>query len=212
MLALWISQAHSMQTSGMTLSQKIKIPRDWFQTTPEHLEICSSPWHCCSHCSVTKSCPTFSDPVDCSMPSLFVLHYLPETVCSVQPLSCVWLFARPWTAEHQASLCWEFPSPTPRAWSNSCSSSWWCHPTISSSVIPFFSHLQSLPASGSFLISQLFTLGCQNIGASDSASAFAENIQVRFPLGLTGLISLSSKEVLRVLSRTAVQKHQFFGA
>ena len=98
------------------------------------------------------------------------------------------------------------PSPTPRACSNSCPSSWWCHQTISSSVVPFSSCLQSLPASGSFQISQFFTSGGQNIGASASASILSMNTQDWFPLGLTGLISLLSKELSRVFSNTTVQK------
>ena len=99
------------------------------------------------------------------------------------------------------------PSPTPRACSNSCSSSWWCHPAISFSVVPFSSCLQSFPASGSFLMSQFFTSGGQSIGAS--ASVFPMNIQDWFPLGFTGLISLQSKGLSRVFSNTPGQKHQF---
>ena len=85
------------------------------------------------------------------------------------------------------------PSPTPRACSNSCPSSWWCHPTISSSVDPFSSCLQSFPASGSFQMSQFFTAGGQSIGASASASILPMNIQDWFPLGWTGWITLQSK-------------------
>ena len=103
------------------------------------------------------------------------------------------------------------PSPTLRARLNSCPSSRWCHPTISSSVIPFSSRLQSFPASGSFPVSQFLTSGGQSIGASASASVLPMNIQNWFPLGLTGLISLQSKELSRVFSNTTVQKHQFFG-
>jgi len=104
------------------------------------------------------------------------------------------------------------PSPTPRAYSNSCPSSRWCHPTISSSVIPFSSCLQSFPASVSFLISQFFASGGQSIGVSALASVLPMNIQNWFPLGLTGWISLQSKGLSRVFSSTTVQKHQFFGA
>ena len=99
------------------------------------------------------------------------------------------------------------PSPTPRACSNSRPSSWWCHPTISSSVVPFSSHLHSFPASGSFPVSQFFASGGQSIGAS--ASVLPMNIQDWCPLGWTGLISLQSKGLSRVFSNT-VQKHQFF--
>ena len=102
------------------------------------------------------------------------------------------------------------PSPTPRACSNSCSLSQWCHPTISSSVVPFSSCLQSFLASGSFLMSQLFTSGDQSTGASVSASVLPMNSQDLFSLGLTGWISLQSKGLSRVFSNTTVQKHQFF--
>ena len=108
--------------------------------------------------------------------------------------------------QHTRLLC---PSPTPRAYSNSCLS-WWCHRTISSVVIPFSSHLQSFPASGSFLVSQFFASGGQSIGVSASASVLI-NMQDWFPLGLTGWISLQSKGLSRVFSNTTVQKHQFFG-
>ena len=102
------------------------------------------------------------------------------------------------------------PSPTPGACSNSCPLSWWCHATISSSVVPFSSRLQSFPASGSFPMNPFFTLGGQSIGASASASVLPMNIQNWFLLGLTGLISLLSKGLARVFSNTTVQKHQFF--
>ena len=98
------------------------------------------------------------------------------------------------------------PSPTPRACSNSCPSRWWCHPTISSSVVPFSSCLQSLPASGPFPKSQFFTSGGWSIGASASASVLSMNIQDWFPLRLTSLISLQSKGLSRVSSNTTVQK------
>ena len=103
------------------------------------------------------------------------------------------------------------PSPTPGACSNSCPSSRWCHPTISSSVIPFSSCLQSFPASGSFPMSQLSASGGRSIGVSASASVLPMNIQYWFPLGLTGWISLQSKGLSRVFSNTTVQKHQLFG-
>ena len=94
---------------------------------------------------------------------------------------------------------------------NSCPSSWWCHPTISSSVVPFSSCLQSFTASGSFQMSQFFASGGQSIGASVSASVLPMNIQDWSPLGWTGWISLQSKGLSRVFSNTTVQKHQFFG-
>ena len=99
------------------------------------------------------------------------------------------------------------PSPTPRAYSNSCPSHWWCHPTILFSVIPFFSHLQSFPASESFPVSRFFTSGSQSIEVSASALVLPMNIQDWFPLKLTGLISLQSKGLSRVFSNTTIQKH-----
>ena len=116
---------------------------------------------------------------------------------------------RPHGLQHTRPPC---PSPTPRACSNSCPLSQWCHPTISSSVIPFFSCLQSLPASRSFPMSQFFASGGQSIGVSASASVLPMNIQDWFPLGWAGWISLLSKELSRVFSNTTVQKHRFFDA
>ena len=104
------------------------------------------------------------------------------------------------------------PSPTPRAYWNSCPSGQWCHPTISSSVVPFCSHLQSFPASGSFPVSQFFPSGSQSMGVSASASVLPMKFQDWFPLGLTGWIFFQSKGLSRVFSNTTVQKHQFFGA
>ena len=103
------------------------------------------------------------------------------------------------------------PSPTPGVYPNSCLLSQWSHPTISFSVIPFSSCLQSFPASVSFPVSQLFTSDGQSIGASDSASGLSMTIQDWFPLGWAGWISLQSKALSRVFSNT-IQKHQFFGA
>ena len=105
-----------------------------------------------------------------------------------------------------------YPSPTPRIYPNSCPSSWWCHPTISSSVIPFFSRLQSFQASRSFQMGQLFASGGQSIGVSASASVLPMNTQDWFPLWWTGWISLHSNGPSRVFSNTTVQKHKFFGA
>ena len=103
-----------------------------------------------------------------------------------------------------------WPSPAPRACSNSCPSSWWCHSTISSSVDPFYSCLQSCPASRSFPISWLYASGGQSIGDSASASVLPMNIQGWFPLRLTGLISVKSKGLSRIFFNITVQKHQFF--
>ena len=101
------------------------------------------------------------------------------------------------------------PSPTPGVHPNSCASSWWCHPTISSSIVPF-SCPQSLLASGSFPMSQLFTWGGQSTGVSASTSVLLVNTQDWYPLGWTGWISFQSKGLTRVLSSTTVQNHQFF--
>ena len=103
------------------------------------------------------------------------------------------------------------PSPTPRVNSNSCPLSRWCHPTISSSVIPFSPCVLSFWASGSFPMSQFFASGGQSIRVSASASVLPMNIQDWFPLGWTGWIFLPSKGLSRVFSNTTVQKHPFFG-
>ena len=116
---------------------------------------------------------------------------------SVQVLSRVQLFA-PHGLQHARSPC---PSPTPRAYSNSCPLRQWCHPTISSSLILFSSRLQSFPASGSFPMSQFFPSGGQSIGVSASASFLPMNIQDWFPLGWTGWVSLLSKGLWRVFSK-----------
>ena len=104
------------------------------------------------------------------------------------------------------------PSPTSRACSNSCPLSQWCHPTISSSVVPFSSCLQSFPASGSFPTSQFFASGGQSIGVSASAPVLPMNTQDWSPLGWTGLVSLQSKGLSRVFYSPTVQEHQFFSA
>ena len=115
---------------------------------------------------------------------------------------------QPHGLQHTRPPC---PSPTPRVYPNSCPLSQWCHPTISSSVIPF-SHLQSFPASGPFQMSQLFTSGSQSIGVSALASVLPKNTQDWSPLEWTSWISLQSKGLSRVFSNTTVQKHQCFGA
>ena len=135
------------------------------------------------------------------MPQSLLLFVI---VVVVQLLSHVQLFESPWTAASQPSLY----SPIPRACSNSCPLNWWCHPTISSSVIPFSTCLQPFPASGSVPMSQFFTSGGQSIGVS--ASVLPMNIQDWFPLGLTGLIYLQFKGVSRVFSNTTFWKHQLF--
>ena len=118
-------------------------------------------------------------------------------------------YLRPHGLQHTRPSC---PSPTLGVYSNSCSLSPWCHPTISSFAVPFFSHLQSLPASGFFQLSQFFASVGQSIGVSASSLVLPMNIEDWFPLGWTGWISLQSKGISRVFSNTTVQKHQFFGA
>ena len=113
---------------------------------------------------------------------------------------------RPHGLQHARPPC---PSPTPSLL-KLMSIERWCHPAISSSVVPFSSFLQSSPASGSFQMSQFFPSGGQSIGVSASASVLPMNIQDWFPLGLTGLTSLQSKGLSRVFSNTTVHKHQFF--
>ena len=115
---------------------------------------------------------------------------------------------QPHELQHARPPC---PSPTPGVHPNTCPLSWWCHPTISSSVIPFSSCPQSFPASWSFQMSQLFASGSQNIGVSASTSVLPMNTQDWSPLAWTGWTSLQSKGLSSVFSNTTVQKHQLFG-
>ena len=139
-------------------------------------------------------------------PTFFFLIY---TFSSVQfSRSVVSNSLPPHESQHATPPC---PSPAPGVYSDSCPSSWWCHPAISSSVVPFSSCPQSLPASGSFPMSQLFAWRGQNIGVPASASVLPMNTQDWSPLGWTEWISLQSKGLWRVFSNTIVQKHQFFG-
>ena len=127
---------------------------------------------------------------------------------SVQSFSRVRLFVTLWTAARLSRL--PYPSQTAGVYPNPCPLSWWCHPTISSSVIPFSSCPQSFPASGSFQMSQLSTSGGQSIGVAASKSVLPMNTQDRSLLGWTDWISLQSKGLSRVFSNTTVQKHRFF--
>ena len=129
-------------------------------------------------------------------------------ISSVQLLGRVRLFVTPWTAARQASLSITNSGVHP----NPCPLSRWCHPAISSSIVPFSSCPQSFPASGSFQMSQLFASGGQSIGVSASTSVLPMNTQGWSPSEWTGWISLQSKGLTRVFSNTTVQKHQFFGA
>ena len=157
LLSQFVSPSPSLWSGGMVFEEE------------KHMS-CRLSKNC--YCSVTKSCPTLCDPMNCSMTDFPVLHHLPE-------------FAQAYVH--------------------------WCHPTISSSIVPF-SCPQSFPASGSFPMSQLFVSGGQSIRASATASVLPVNIQGWFPLGLTGLISCLSKGISRVFPRTTIQKHWFFGA
>ena len=143
--------------------------------------------------------------MDCS---LRVIYFIPENIQfnSVSVMSnSLW----PHGLQHARHPC---PSPTPRVYTNSCPLSQWRPPTISSSVVPFFSCHQSFPVSGSFQMNQFFASGGQSIGVSTSASVLPMSIQGWFPLGWTSCMYLQSKGLSRVFSNTTVQKHQFFGA
>ena len=180
---------------------------------------CPSSWGC--HLTTTTSIIPFSfhlqsSPASRSFPRSQFFHQVTkvlkfqlqqEPFAVVQLISCVQLFVTAST-QHARLPC---PTPFPRACSNSCPLTWWCHPTISSSVIPFSFWLQSFPVSWSFLMSQIFTSGGQNIGISASVSVLPRNKQDGSPLGWTGWTSLQSKGLSRVFSNTTVQKHQFFG-
>ena len=163
-------------------------------------------------CPPTKEFEVLSE----SFPSRSVFYNLGYISYAMKPLqlSSVWFSRsvvshslRPHESPHTRPPC---PSPTPGVYSNSCALNRWCHPVISSSVIPFSSCPQSLPASGSFPMSQLSTSGGQSIGVSASTSVPPMNTQDWSPLGWTGWISLKSKGLSRVFSNTTVQKHQFF--
>ena len=128
-------------------------------------------------------------------------------MCSWSVASVVSDSLQPHEPQHARFPC---PSPTPEVHLNPCPLTQWCHPTISSSAVPFSSHLQSFPATGSFQMNQFFISGGQSIGVSASTSVLPMNIQDWSPLGWTGWISLQSKGLSRVFSNTTVQKHQFF--
>jgi len=149
-------------------------------------------------------------PCHFNLPHMCITHPPLQPFSSVQfSCSVVSNSLRPHESQHARSPC---PSPTPGVHSDSRPSSQWCHPAISSSVIPFSSCPQSHPASESFPMSQLFTWGGQSTGVSASASFLPKNTQGWSPSEWTGWISLESKGLSRVFSNTTVQKHQFFGA
>ena len=146
-------------------------------------------------------------------PGVLKFDFLPDfwqLASSVQFSSLIQLCPtlQPHGPQHARPPC---PSPTPRVYPNSCPLSQWCHPTISSSVVPFSSCLQSCPASGSIQMSQLFASRGQSTGVSALTSALPMNTQDWSPLGWTGWISLQSRGLSRVFSNTIIQKHQFFG-
>ena len=136
-----------------------------------------------------------------------ILSFAISQFSSVQ-FSCSVMSDSLWLHEpqHARPPC---PLPTPRVHTNPCPLSWWCHPTILSSVVPFSSCPQSFPTSGYFPMNQLFASGGQSIGVSASTSVLPMNIKDWFPSGLTGLISLQSKGLSRVFSNATVQRHQF---
>ena len=138
-----------------------------------------------------------------------ILNFMPKHISVQFSCSVVSNSLRPHELQHARPPC---PSPTLKVYPNSCPLSWWCHPTISSSDVPFSSSLQSFHTSGSFQMSQLFESGGQNIGVSASTSILPMNTQDWSPLGWTDWISLQSKGLSSVFSNTTVQKHQFFGA
>ena len=146
----------------------------------------------CYCCWVTQSCSTLCDPMDCTNQASL-------------SFTISWNFLKRKSIEFTDRL--PCLSPSSGACSNSWPSSRWYHPTISSSVVPFSSCLQSFPPSGSFPLSQIFALGGQSIGSSASVGS---NIEDWPPLGWTGWISLQAKGLSRVFSNTTVQKHQFF--
>ena len=144
---------------------------------------------------------------NCDIAGYSLVDFNTFNFSSVQSLSRVWLFATH-ESQHARSPCWS----TPRVHSNSCPSSRWCHPAISSSVIPFSSCPQSLLASESFPMSQLFTWGGQSIRVSASTAFLPKNTQGWSTLEWTYWISFQSKGLSGVFSNITVQKHQFFGA
>ena len=181
----------------------------WSRTEEKSLALCWHYWSAESCNPVTTYLQAFcqvTKETSLGLETLVVINNISCIFSSVQSLSRVWLFATPWTTARQASLSitnsWNLPKL--------CLLSWWCHPTISSSVVPFSSCPQSFPASGSSQMSQLFASSGQSIGVSASTAVLPMNTQDWSPLGWTSCISLQSKGLSRVLSNTTVQKHQFF--
>ena len=177
----------------------------WFHVL-QHARFLSpplSPGVCTNSGSWSRDALSLSHPLPPHSPFAFNLPQF----SSIQSLSCVLLFATPWTAAYMASLS----ITNSQSLLKLCPLSGWCHPAISSSVILFFSYFQSFPESGSFLVSQFFLSGGQSIGVSASTSGLPIKIQDWFPLGWTSWISSQSKGLSRTFSNTTVQRHQFFG-
>ena len=151
--------------------------------------------------SVAQFCPILCNPMDCTCQTSLSSVQFSHSVMSDS--------LQPHESQHTRPPC---PSPTPGVHADSCPLSHWCHPAISFSIVPFSSCPQSLPASESFPMSQLFAWGGLNIGVSALASFLPKNIPGWSPSEWTGWISLQSKGLSRVFSNTTVQKHQFFGA
>ena len=177
-----------------------RVLQDQYHIHQFRIDMCHSGFFSCKQQELTLSYATKRN-------SLTGLKREDEisTFSLVQSLSCVQLFAT-YGLQH-ARL--PGPSQTARVCSNSCPSSWWCHPTISSSAVPFSSCLQSFAVLWSFPMSQFLASCGQSIGVSASASVLPMNIQGRFPLGLTDLISFQSKGLSRIFSSTTIWKHQF---
>ena len=192
-------------TSFMENRQGNNGNSDWlYSCAPKSLQMVTAAMKLKDVCSLeeTKTAYSTSEKPLCQQRSINTVQF-----SSAKTLSRIWLFTTPWTAARQASLSITNSGVYP----NPCLLSQWCHPTISSSVIPFFSCPQSFPVSGSFPMSQLFASGGQSIGVSASTSVLPMNTQ-DWSLGWTAWVSLQSKELSRVFSSTTVQKHQFFGA
>ena len=190
----WTKEPGGLQATGLQ-----RIGHDWAnkQSTSSNKLDCKEGWALRNWCFKIV---VLEKPLE----SPFVLQaYSVQFSCLVMSNS-LW----PHESQHSRPPC---PSPTPRVYPNSCPSSQWCHSAISSSVVPFSSCPQSLPASESFPVSQLFTSGGQSIGVLAPASFLPMNIQDWSPLEWTGWISLQYKGLSRVFSNTTVQKHQFFG-
>ena len=182
----------------LIMQVRVKIIKNFSASTVNEREMLSAFLTTCRLVSIPF--PSKMNDKDLHANSLFSVQFS----CSLMS-NCLW----PHELQHSRLPC---PSPTPGVHPNPHPSSRWCHPTVSSSVIPFSPCPQSFPASGSFPMSQLVASGGQSIGVSASTSVLPVNTQDLSPLGWTSWISLQSKGLSRVFSNTTVQKHQFFGA